>query len=527
VVRSPSKRPNRPASLPGDDIFDNRQDSFLIPQGELDLFHYMVNHIGDEVIVLDKNARIVFVNDAAVRGMGYSIKRILHRPIIDFLLKKISVKEWQRRWFTDVKKKQKPISYVIDRVGKGRRVQTIEVSAVYMLYKGKEYVLTVGRDITEQLAFQAKLKESEDRYRLLSEQAAEGILMFDPKGVILYANKAVEQMFGRSVSFLVGTRVQQYMDKPSLVKAKECLQKVGKGTTSVCSDIHIKNKTGRLIPVEFTGSPILENKKVVRIHAIVRDVSQRKEVEHLVRESEKMEALQHFIAGTIHEIQQPLRGLLDHSLYLMTKYKDRPFEYIGHKEFSDIMKMLQTMHNQTKYCFDTTERLISLNQQKIKLEGGHNSVNTAIRESARMLKHSLEVNDVKLVKKLSSNLPPVAINSLDLCQVFDSILTNAIQSLPGGGGGTIQIKTTYQKAAGMVRIDCQDDGVGIPKEVLDRVFEPFFTTKPRGLEKSSGLGLSIVYSIVKANQGNISIKSKFRQGTLVKILLPICKKGTS
>jgi signal transduction histidine kinase len=91
------------------------------------------------------------------------------------------------------------------------------------------------------------------------------------------------------------------------------------------------------------------------------------------------------------------------------------------------------------------------------------------------------------------------------------------------GGGKVQITSRYQKAIDCVRIDCRDDGVGIPKEALSRVFEPFFTMKPRGLEKSSGLGLSIVYSIIKTHQGQVKIKSEYRKGTLVTILLPTYK----
>ena len=73
----------------------------------------------------------------------------------------------------------------------------------------------------------------------------------------------------------------------------------------------------------------------------------------------------------------------------------------------------------------------------------------------------------------------------------------------------------------MIRVDCQDDGVGIPKELLPKVFDPFFTTKPRGIDKSSGLGLYIVYSTVKSYKGEIFIKSDHRKGTTVTMLLPV------
>lgn len=288
----------------------------------------------------------------------------------------------------------------------------------------------------------------------------------------------------------------------------------------MCSDLNIKARNGKTIPAEFMASPIFIGKKVAQIHVIFRDMRQRKEMESLLRESEKMKALQNFVVGTTREIQQPLKGLMDRSQSLIDKYKDRHFEYIGYKEFNDIMKTLQTMNDQMRYCYDTTDRIVSLNRRRAKLEERHCSVNSMIREAVNMLKHSLEVSDITLKLRLSSRLPHVAIGPLEMSQVIDNVLTNAIQSLPSGGG-KIQITTKYQKALNFVRIDYRDDGVGIPKEVLDHVFEPFFTTKPRGLEKSSGLGLSIVYSIVKTHQGEITIKSDFRKGTFVTILLPV------
>jgi len=106
--------------------------------------------------------------------------------------------------------------------------------------------------------------------------------------------------------------------------------------------------------------------------------------------------------------------------------------------------------------------------------------------------------------------------------VMVKILTNALQALPGGG--TIQLKTSMNKKEQRISVDCHDDGVGIAKDHLGRVFEPFYTTKQRGLEKSSGLGLAIVYSVIKSFQGDVIITSNLRTGTHVRILLPVYSK---
>jgi len=125
---------------------------------------------------------------------------------------------------------------------------------------------------------------------------------------------------------------------------------------------------------------------------------------------------------------------------------------------------------------------------------------------------------------LALRLPPAAIESTGLCQAIVNILTNAVQSIPGSG--TIQLKTVYAKSEESIHIFCKDDGMGIPKESLSRIFEPFYTTKNKGLEKNSGLGLSIVHALVNAAKGTVQITSSLKHGTCVRIQLPI-HKGSS
>ncbi len=153
------------------------------------------------------------------------------------------------------------------------------------------------------------------------------------------------------------------------------------------------------------------------------------------------------------------------------------------------------------------------------MNGTHCDANAVIREVVRRLAQSFETAGVQCKLKLAGQLPLVALGALELNQVMTHILTNAIQAMPRGGN--VEVRTFYQKAGGKVQIECRDEGVGIAPEDLPRVFEPFFTTRNRGLGKSPGLGLAIAYSLTKSFQGEIILKSKLRQGTLVKIAFPV------
>ncbi|MBZ0167155.1 MAG: HAMP domain-containing histidine kinase [Candidatus Omnitrophica bacterium] len=236
-----------------------------------------------------------------------------------------------------------------------------------------------------------------------------------------------------------------------------------------------------------------------------------------------MSAIQNFISGTTHEIHYPLEGLVKQIDTLIAKYKNRDFEYIGFKEYQQIFETLDNMRDQAQYCFDTTDRLIHISKRKVGLGRNYSDVNKVVRECVQSLKDGINRMDGQIQIKLSPRLLPAAIGEIELEQVVIKVLTNALQAL--NRGGHIVVRTAYLKTSGRILIECKDDGIGISKDDLARVFDPFFTTKERGLEKSSGLGLAIAYSIIKSFQGNISISSDRKWGTRVKLHLPVYGKA--
>lgn len=517
------KNGGRPSTRHSKTFLRRPQDSFLIPQGELELFHYMIDNIGDEVTVIRRDGRIVFANRAAVKKLGYPAEVLLSKSVTDLFRKKITVAQWQKTYWARLKKGRAPISYIIDRAGKGGGVHTVDVTAVYVPYKSGEYMLSVARDITDQLALQQRLQESMKLYRLMSEQAADGILMIDTNGVIEYANPAASRMVKVAASRVFGMHFKHFVEKASLPKVLESFRTVMRGLPVVCDEFYIRDRQGKTFPAEFTATPVFKGGKVERIHTVVRDISRRREMELLRRDAEKMKALQDFIAGTVQEIQHPLKAVLDHSDAIVNKYQGRYFEYIGYKEFKDIMQTLGIMRDQVQSCFDTTNRLLNINRKKAGMNRAYCDVHAVIREAVRRLHHAFEEAGVKCRLRLAGRLPAAAVGGLELNQVMTSILTNAIQAMPRGG--SVEVRTFYQKSDGKVRVECRDEGVGIAAEDLPRVFEPFFTTRHRGMGKSSGLGLSIAYSLIRSFQGEIVLKSKLRQGTLVKITFPVYKKN--
>lgn len=367
-------------------------------------------------------------------------------------------------------------------------------------------------------------QESKNFYRFFCEQAADGIFAVDLDGRIAYANRAGCKILKMTPRQAAGTHFSEFIAPNELVRSVKNFERLKGGSREIREERNIVNRKGEVIPVEFAASPIIRNGKVVQIHAIVRDISRRKQLEQLVHESEKIQALGNFIAGATQEIQHPLKMILDYVETLLEKYQQRNFEYIGYKEFQEILKTLERMKDQIRYCFDTTRRLLTIHKRKIGLKNDSSDVNAVIRETVKSLEHELGVSGIRLRLRLSASLPKAAVGVLELGQITQNVLTNAVESI--SSGGHIEVRTKYLKKENRIGLECRDDGIGIPKENLSRVMDPFFTTKPRGLEKSSGLGLSVVYALLTACEGTISITSHLRRGALVKIGLPVFQKHT-
>lgn len=362
------------------------------------------------------------------------------------------------------------------------------------------------------------LTESEELHRFLTEQAADGIFILDLKGKIIYANKAALKMIKVNRRQLLGRHFARFVEKDYLDKTREFLKKVQKGTPVIRDELEILDKQGHVISVDFTASAIYKKRGIFRVHIIIRDISERKKIESLMREKEKMTALQHFIMGTTREIQYPLKGLLESTRELIEKYKYRSFEYIGYKEFKELMGRLEAMCGQLRCCCETVTHLAGLQKKKSGIKDRFCDVGSVIREAIEMVAHLIKKTKIKLNLRIQEKLPPAAMATMELNQVVLNIFTNAIHSIPERGD--ISLRVNFLKGENRILIECRDSGVGIPKENLPHIFEPFFTTKHKSLERSAGLGLSIVYSILKAHQGDIVVASHLRKGTTVKIFIP-------
>ncbi|MFA5060659.1 MAG: PAS domain S-box protein [Candidatus Omnitrophota bacterium] len=472
----------------------------------------------DGIFTVDLKGQITFANRALVDLINIPLSKTLGTHFEKYVHRASQAKAM--RCFLMAKKGQRQVGEEIDVIDSRHNVIPVEVNAS-PLFQDKKIigVHAVVRDIRRRRHLEKLLRESEKKYRDLFEDANDVLIIADLNGIILDANRQAEQLFKRPKKELVGIHQSQLYPIEHEAAYNAIFSRSLKGKSEPC-DLEVTRSDGQEIPVSvFCRRITAGDREVILIR--FSDLSERVRNEEKIRETNKMMALSLFVSGTAQEIKHPLKAVLAHIQQLVSKYSNRDFEYIGFKEFSDIMQTIRSVSNQIRYCCDINDKLLLLNRKRAGIKEKDCDVNSVLRESLKAFTQQLKLANVKPVLRLATSLPRAAISVVEFDQVITNIFSNSLQAMPSGGQFTV--RTFYDHETSHVEIEFHDTGLGIPKENLPRIFEPFFTTKQVGPGKNSGLGLSIVYSIVKSCRGDVTVKSSLRSGTTFKVILPISR----
>lgn len=235
-------------------------------------------------------------------------------------------------------------------------------------------------------------------------------------------------------------------------------------------------------------------------------IKMMQEAEH----KDKLASIGRLASGVAHEINNPLAiinqktGLIDDLIDMSADFEQKQM----------IVNSLKSIDNSVERCKAITHRLLGF-ARRTDVLFEHVSINETIKEVLLFLENAMMYNRIKLELKLQDDLPQIYSDRLQLQQIFLNILNNGIDAI--GKDGTIVIISNL--IAGDIRVVIQDDGGGIPEDLLPQIFEPFFTTKETG--KGTGLGLSITYGLVKKLGGDITVRSNVGKGTAFSITLPV------
>ncbi len=362
-----------------------------------------------------------------------------------------------------------------------------------------------------------QLEQSEKKYRELVENAHEGIWVLDDEDRITFANGRMTSMLGsRSI---VGRNISDFVFQDDRTKLAEILKLNQQGQV-IQEELQMVHNDGKPVFTIVSSVPVRENGSYHGSFATITDITDKKELEDRILHQQKMDSIGTMASGIAHDFNNILTMILE-SGSLMKQHlasNDKLNKYLDIIETSglraaDIVRQLMAFSKNTEP--DGAQIFI---------------INRVINDMLHLLESSLG-KGVDLNLDLASDLPAIKGNATQVQQALVNLCLNARDAMPNGGRLTVSTapidmkekeNRRYRQAiAGdhrYMRLRVQDDGTGIPNDVLDRIFDPFFTTKPVG--KGSGLGLAMVYAIVKNCDGHVFVESKIGKGTTFDLLFP-------
>ena len=336
------------------------------------------------------------------------------------------------------------------------------------------------------------LKKSEEKYRSLVESAEDFIFTVDVDGNLQSLNSFTAHFFGGHPEDFIGKPLKNLFVDDIAEKQMKLVKHVHAYGKSVRDEFEIDVGENQ-IWISANFMPIKNDAGDINaILCIARDITENRNLEKQLVNTEKLASLGTLAAGVAHEVNNPLGVILGFCDLLLQKTDPN----------SQAFEDLKTIERQGLHCKDVVENLLSF----ARLEGGdyeYTDLNHCILEIIKVVNHTLEMNDIELNTEFADNLPPVKGNYQQLQQVFLNLINNAIAAM--NGGGLLKIRTYLDKKIRKAVVELKDTGCGIKKEDMDRIFEPFFTTKPEG--EGTGLGLFVSYGIITRYGGTIDCMS--------------------
>lgn len=244
------------------------------------------------------------------------------------------------------------------------------------------------------------------------------------------------------------------------------------------------------------------------LHIKVREVDKGRKIGQMMRRAEKLSSLGQLIAGVAHELNNPLAVVTGYA-QLMCKQTIQ-----DEKTKTTMQKIMHESERASKIVRDLLSFARPCEPQMIAVD-----VNHLVRSVMEVRERDLHAQGIESETRLAANLPWTQADPMQIEQVLNNLVTNAIHAMLEKAHGPCKLTVTTESNRGCIRIGVTDTGPGIPPSIRERIFEPFFTTKPAG--KGTGLGLSISHTILEEHHGHLRLETEVGHGTTFTIELPI------
>ncbi|MFC1523307.1 PAS domain S-box protein [Thermodesulfobacteriota bacterium] len=374
---------------------------------------------------------------------------------------------------------------------------------------------------TEEHEKEEILHRSEQRFKVLFDKAVSGINIIDMDRKILQVNESMEKMLGYLPGELVGMNVEEISVPEDEQRNLGYFKEMMAGTYDhFRMEKKYYRKDGTLLLGALTVTLIRDHEGQPEfIVGFVEDISERKQMEQEAMRARNLDSLGVLAGGIAHDFNNLLMVIFGNIDLAMDDLKPGDSVY---KTLAEAAKSLEKTRRLTNQLLTFAEGGI-LSKSSISLD-------TMLKDSCDFI---FSGSNIRCDFVKSDDLRQVEIDRDQIEQVIHNLLLNAKEAMPAGGRIRIGMgNISLQKGeipsvapGNYVRITVEDEGRGIPRELLPRIFEPYFTTKELSVDKGIGLGLAICHSIVTKHEGHLAVESEPNAGTTIFMYLPIIGKG--
>ena len=488
-------------------------------QHSVEMFRTITGSAQDAIFMVDAEGRISYWNRAAEQIFGWTVAEAIGRAMHTLLAPGSESASARALFAGGLDTDRAPSGRILTTtaVRKDGAAFPAELSVAWVEIQGCWSVVGILRDVTER-------QRAEERIQLLAtaaDQAAENIVVIDPRGIIVHVNPAFEQTSGYRSTEAVGQALALVEDREHPESGYPEMQRALEARQTWRGFLYNRRRDGTRYTTDVTLTPVRDaGGRVMSFVSVQRDVSRERELENRLRQAQKMEAIGTLAGGIAHDFNNILNAILGYSeLALMQLEKES-------RSRRNIEKILQAGER----AADLVKQILTISRQ-VEVRKKPVLVQPIIKESLKLLRSTLP-STIAIQSSIDPRCGPVLADPTQIHQVIMNLCTNAYHAMRDRGG-VLEVAMTETTAAQSdpfvspvpgpgpcACISVRDSGCGMDEATMKRIFDPYFTTKNKG--EGTGLGLATVHGIVQSHGGTVQVESAPGAGSRFRIWLPLC-----
>jgi len=478
-------------------------------------FREIFNAMSDLLFYLDTKGNIMDINNAALKMIGVEKEHILKKPFssIDHLFSKKEMKR-HLEFIKKAAQGENVSDYECDLEThdetKHRFLFSHDIIKEREVVKG---VLVRARDVTQRQRAWDELVKLEEKYRVLAETSADGVITIDTLGRLTYVNPSFERMCGRRKSQILATLLRDYLLEDSVYFFQQVSLEVRKKNKKMENiELELVHIDDLIIPVEANIAPLKKENEFAGMVLTLRDITERRNIEDELKKSERLKT--EFMNIAAHELKSPvtpIKGYLD--LIIQDKHASEQIKKWAHICLRNAERLLKLVND----ILDVSR----LDSDTMRFEMEKLDTTSFLKDVVEDMKPAVVGKDLKFIVDIPKNLPNIMGDKNRLSQVLKNLLGNALKFTDNG---SISLLTTRKNDHLLITIE--DTGIGVSHDEIGKIFNKFYqayTGADRNNE-GTGLGLFICKEIIGKHNGKIWAESQVRKGSKFIIELPYIHK---